>query len=269
VVEENNLQVQISTLRKLLGPGAIATIPGRGYQLTLADGHVGDRLPEAAPAAVPSATAAHSTGNLPDTLPPLIGRDGDLATLRALVAQHRLVSIVGAAGIGKTALAQAFAHGERAAFDDGVWWIELAPVSDAGWVVPAVADPLGLQLADAQPKDLAERLRGTRCLLVLDNCEHLLHAVAELAQALLRHAPGVRIVVTAQEPLKLADEHVHRLDALAVPDDADPVQSRDAGAVALFEARARAADPRLVIADRNLATVIDICRHLDGLPLAI
>jgi predicted ATPase/DNA-binding winged helix-turn-helix (wHTH) protein len=272
VVEENNLQVQISTLRKLLGPGAIATIPGRGYRFTLLDPHAaGGRAPEAASSVTPSAaTSASAAGNLPDTLPPLIGRDGDLAMLRTLIAQHRLISIVGAAGIGKTVLAQALVHRERAAFDDGVWWIELAPVSDAALVVSAVANPLALQLGgDARPKELAECLRGTQCLLVLDNCEHLLQAVAELVQALLRHASGVRVVITAQEPLKLADEHVHRLEALALPDDGDAVDAGDAGAVALFEARARAADPRLVIDARNLPTVIDICRQLDGLPLAI
>jgi predicted ATPase/DNA-binding winged helix-turn-helix (wHTH) protein len=277
VVEENNLQVQISTLRKLLGPAAITTIPGRGYQFTagdLIDGPAaGERMREtvSGTASAPApAKVTPSVGNVPDEMPALFGRDGDLAALRGLIGQHRLVSIVGAAGIGKTALAQALAHGERAAFDDGVWLIELAPIGDAALVVPTVADPLALQLGtDAQPKDLAERLRGAQCLLVLDNCEHLLHAVAELAQALLRHAPGVRIVVTAQEPLKLGDEYVHRLDGLALPDDGDAADVRSAGAVALFEARARAADPRLVIDEHKLPTVIDICRQLDGLPLAI
>ena len=277
VVEENNLQVQISTLRKLLGPAAIATIPGRGYQFTaggIVDGHaVGHRTRASAPVAAPAPPVVEttsSTGNVPDALPSLFGRDDDLTALRASIGKHRLVSIVGAAGIGKTVLAQVFAQGERAAFDDGVWLIELAPIGDPALVVPTVADPLALQLgADAQAKDLAERLRGAQCLLVLDNCEHLLQPVAKLAQALLRHAPGVRIVVTAQEPLKLADEHVHRLDALALPDDGDTTHARAAGAVALFEARARAADPRLVIDERNLTTVIDICRQLDGLPLAI
>src|SRR5512143_156399 len=234
VVEENNLQVQISTLRKLLGPAAITTIPGRGYQFTASgwvDGRaVGDHTREAAPVDPAPPAAAKSTktvGNLPDELPPLFGRDGDLAALRTLIGQQRLVSIVGAAGIGKTALAQALAHGERAAFDDGVWLIELAPIGDASLVVPTVADPLALQLGtDAQPKDLAERLRGAKCLLVLDNCEHLLHAVAELAQAVLRYAHGVRIVVTAQEPLKLGDEYVHRLDGLALPGEGDAADVR-------------------------------------------
>jgi len=277
VVEENNLQVQISTLRKLLGPAAITTIPGRGYQFTASswvDGRaVGDRTLDAAPV-VPAppaqATPTKAVGNLPDELPPLYGRDDDLAALRTLIDQHRLVSIVGAAGIGKTALAQALAHVERAAFDDGVWLIELAPIGDAALVVPTVADPLALQLGiDAQPKDLAERLRGAKCLLVLDNCEHLLQAVAELAQALLRYAHGVRIVVTTQEPLKLGDEYVYRLNGLVLPEEGDTAEARDVGAVMLFGARARAADPRLVIDEHNLPTVIDICRQLDGLPLAI
>ena len=275
VVEENNLQVQISTLRKLLGPGTIATIPGRGYQYTGVDDAAGaaaavrtDNLEhtDASSAGAP----AVGTGNLPDELPPLIGRDADLEALRALVAVQRLVSIVGAAGIGKTVLAQALARDQRAAFEDGAWLIELAPVSDPALVVPTVAGTLAIQAGDdAHARDLADRLRGAHCLLVLDNCEHLLHAAAELARVLLRQAPGVRIVVTAQEPLKLPEEHVYRLDALALPDDRDTTQGRVGGAVALFEARARAADPRFELNQHNLPTVIDICRQLDGLPLAI
>ena len=277
VVEENNLQVQISTLRKLLGPSAIATIPGRGYQFTAGDLIDGPSAAEhtrenvSGTASAPArAKVTPSVGNVPDESPALFGRDGDLAALRGLIGQHRLLSIVGAAGIGKTALAQTFAHSERAAFVDGVWLIELAPIGDAALIVPTVADPLALQLGtDATAIDLAMRLRGAQCLFVLDNCEHLLQAVAELAQALLRHAPGVRIVVTSQEPLKLSDEYVHRLDGLKLPEEGHTVDARHVGAVTLFEARARAADPRLVIDEHNLPTVIDICRQLDGLPLAI
>src|SRR5262249_45747302 len=158
---------------------------------------------------------AVGTGNLPDELPRLIGRDDDLAALRELVAAQRLVSIIGAAGIGKTVLAQVLAHEQSMAFEDGAWLIELAPVTEATLVVPTVASALNIQAGDnPRAKDLADRLRGAHCLLVLDNCEHLLQAAAELAHVLLRHAPGVRVVVTAQEPLKLAEEHVYRLEAL-------------------------------------------------------
>ncbi len=271
VVEENNLQVQISTLRKLLGPGTIATVPGRGYQFTHTD-HVADSARSARESAETSAVSAPevATGNLPGNLPLLLGRDGDGVALRALLDAHRLVSIVGAAGIGKTVLAQALAFERRAAFEDGVWFVDLAPVTDAALVLPTVAGTLALHAgADAQAKELADRLRGASCLLVLDNCEQVLREVAELVQALLRQAPGVRIVVTAQEPLKLADEHVYRLDTLALPGDVDTTHARAAGAVALFEARARGADPRFGLNEENVSKVIDICRQLDGLPLAI
>ena len=153
VVEENNLQVHISSLRKVLGPQAIATIPGRGYRFTAAlDG----AAPSAADAAVPSPsltpapceeTAAPLT-NLPAELPPLFGRAEDLTALRSLIDLHRLVTVVGAGGIGKTALAQALAHQVRGSLDDGVWLVELAPVAQASLVASTVAGVLRLTLGE-------------------------------------------------------------------------------------------------------------------------
>jgi predicted ATPase/DNA-binding winged helix-turn-helix (wHTH) protein len=275
VVEENNLQVHISSLRKALGPQAIATIPGRGYRFTAAlDGDAVSQPdgPAPRPLSVPEAADAHAAllSNLPAELPPLYGRAEDLPALRALIDSHKLVTVAGAGGIGKTALAQALAHRLRGSFDDGVWLVELAPVADASLVATTMAGVLHVELgAEAQIETLAKALSASRMLIVLDNCEHLLHAVAELAAALHRAAPNVRLLVTSQEPLKVAQEHVYRLGALALPAEAGVESARQAGAVALFEARAQAADPRFALTEHNIAAVVDICRHLDGIALAI
>ena len=211
VVEENNLQVQISTLRKVLGQSAITTIPGRGYRFELPVER-GDALPpETAPAGSAAAASAAAPGpvrartNLPTRLLSLYGRAQDVATIKALLRQHVVVTVVGAGGIGKTRVAQAVAADiavESAAdFPDGVWWVELAALSDGALVPSAVARALGVQLAgDRLPGDaIASLLASQRLLLVLDNCEHLTDAVAAVhrsragrrtASTLSRHQPG-------------------------------------------------------------------------------
>ena len=282
VVEENNLQVHISTLRKLLGPQVIATVPGRGYRFTAAPDdsaarHAVAAVSAAAPAAswaTPSAASAVAATapltNLPADLPPLYGRDEDLPALRALIEAHKVVTVVGAGGIGKTALAQALAHQLRGEFEDGVWLVELAPVADATLVATTVAGVLRVELGAAAPiETLARELAASRMLLVLDNCEHLLLAVAELVSALRRAAPNVQLLATSQEPLKVAQEHAYRLSALALPAEAGIESARQAGAVALFEARARAAQPQFALNEKNLAAVVEVCRRLDGIALAI
>ena len=267
VVEENNLQVHISSLRKVLGPQVIATIPGRGYRFTAALNDASFDRGRAAPAAAP---AVQALTNLPSTLSPLIGRDEDLQALRALTEAHQLVTVVGAGGIGKTALAQALAHRLRESFDDGVWQVEFAPIAQTALVANTVAGVLRVPLgADAPAESLARYLSGSRMLIVLDNCEHLVDGVAELAAAIHRGAPGVRLLATSQEPLRVPDERLYRLGVLALPDQQGFAQARRAGAVALFEARASAAQPGFALGEHNVAAVVDICRRLDGIALAI
>ena len=265
VVEENNLQVQISTLRRLLGPQAITTIPGRGYQFSQRmDGGVDGETPGE------PALAAPTGGVTAEAAPLLLGREDDLSVLGALVLAHRLVTVVGAGGIGKTTVARALKHRLRGAFEDGVCLAELAPVSDPSLVATTVASALQVKLGSQPPLEaIAQALAGRRMLIVLDNCEHLLLAVAELVESLSPATPGVRWLATSQEPLKIAAEQVFRIGALALPAEQSVDAARRAGAVALFEARARAADPRFSLTVDNVAAVIDVCRKLDGIALAI
>jgi len=277
VVEENNLQVQISALRKVLGPQVIATIPGRGYRFNAALDAATDASTSAvAPVPVPAPTAKNSEApaprtNLPKDLPLLYGREADLTALHALIDAHRLVTVVGAGGIGKSRLAQAAAHALAGRWPDGAWMVELAGLSDPALLPNAVAQALDIQMAGQGPAldELVAVMAPRTALLVLDNCEHLLDAVVVLVQAILQGAPNVTILSTSQEPLHLPDEQQYRVMPLAVPSGTTASDAREFGALALFEARVRAVDPRFALNDESLALVIDICRRLDGLPLAI
>ena len=277
VVEENNLQVHVSGLRRLLGSKAIATVPGRGYRFVapLHDEGGLARGPDAAPVSSDgrSAQAPSRNGNLPANRPPLLGRDDDLEALTGLLSSHRLVTVVGAGGIGKSRLAQTVAGAQAAAerWRDGAWWIELAGLVDATLLPNAVAQQMGLSVAEREPglQALVDTLASRQMLLVLDNCEHLLEPVAALVEQLLHAAPSLRVLATSQEPFHLQVEQQYRLEPLAVPRDASTPGARGYGALVLFESRVRAAAPRFEIADADLPMAIDLCRQLDGLPLAI
>ena len=272
VVEENNLQVHIWALRKLLGPQAIATIPGRGYRFTAA--LTVDLV--ARDAAAPSSDApSHSPAEPKATL---FGREHDLAALPQSVLAHRLVSIVGSGGIGKTSLAKAVAAQLQTAFADGVWLVDLATLADGTQLAPVIARTLNVTLgAGASVDALAKTVLQQHLLMVLDNCEHLLLPVATLAATLLAAAPRLHLLTTSQEPLKLPGEHLHRVGALSLPTGetlALPViamldQARHTGAVRLFEARAYQADTHFVLTQHNIEAVVDICTQLEGVALAI
>jgi predicted ATPase/DNA-binding winged helix-turn-helix (wHTH) protein len=286
VVEESNIYVHVSALRKLLGSSVITTVPGRGYRFAgkleglpeapapqmlapfLPPGVRHDRRGAGAPAIEPE---RRMLGNLPAALPALYGRSDHLPTVLALLQNHRLITLVGAGGIGKTRMALAAASIEQERWPDGVWLVELARTIDPAGIRGVVAQALGIgepgpgQVID----ELAVALRSRRMLLVLDNAEHLLAAVAAFAANLLAQAPRIKLLVTSREPLHLPQEQQFRVPPLAVPLDAQAADPREFGALALFEARAAAVDPRFNLNTRNAPAIADICRRLDGLPLAI
>lgn len=251
VVEENNLQQHISALRKLLGAEAIVTVPGRGYKFAL--------RPQAGWPTVPTAAASPAIAGTPST-GPLIGRDEDLAQLRARVVEHDLVTLVGPGGVGKTRLAAAAARDLGATFDGNVWIVDLAVVDADGRVAGTVAQTLDIVLPpDGRPETaIAGALRRQHLLLVLDNCEHVVEGVARLVGALRQVAYRVHVLATSQEPLRLPGEQLVRLAPLP-----------GAAAVELFLARAKAADWRFEPRHEDLDEIAAICERLDGLPLAL
>jgi predicted ATPase/DNA-binding CsgD family transcriptional regulator len=204
-------------------------------------------------------------------LPPvLFGRDSDLQALSGLLGAHRLVTIVGTGGVGKTALASRLRETERGG-NRRVHQLELAPLTDSDQLIPALVRALELPVSRASAIEVVHgALRSAPHLLVLDNCEHLLPGVADLIRGLMAAAPDLGVLATSQEALSLHEERVYRLDALALPaPDASLDEARVCGAVALFEDRAAAADHHFALTPENIAAVIEVCRHLDGIPLAI
>lgn len=268
VVEEANLPVQVSCLRKLVGPQTIATVPGLGYRFAVpldddepaAPRPAQDRLPELA-----------VRTNVPAAIDVLLGREADIATLNQWLRKHRLVTILGAGGIGKTRLGQAVASLAADRHSDGVWWVDVAALTSTEKVTPAIAVAAQFQLGDGDAlAQLVHALASRRVLLVLDNCEHLAASIAQVVGSVLAGAPNVRVLATSQEALKIDGEHLYLLSPLPVPPvGASLAEARSFAAVQLLEHRARALDARFSLSPESVAKAIDLCRHLDGVALAI
>jgi len=224
-------------------------------------------------AAVAALPEAPTPTNLPAPTSELIGRAAALAEVTELLGVHRLVTLIGAAGIGKTRLGLEVARRLLPDCADGVWVAELAPLADPGLVPVTVAVALGLTLlAGAEsPERVAAALGAKRVLLLLDNCEHVIEAAARMAEALLRANPHARVMATSREPLRAPGEYVYRVLPLEVP--AEGAEGREAllnaAAVQLFVARAQAVELHFALDARTAAIAGAVCRRLDGIPLAI
>jgi predicted ATPase/DNA-binding winged helix-turn-helix (wHTH) protein len=264
IVEENNLQVQVSALRKILGRDAIATIPGQGYRFT--------PVPKVMPQ--PSDVAVERKDNLPQLLTSFVGHENDLAEYTHILEQTRLLTLTGIGGCGKTRLAIELARMILPSFPDGVWFVDLAPVAEAERVAIAVATTLDVRedVNRSIHETLARHLASQHLLLVLDNCEHVVAACATLVERLLMAASGVRALITSREGLGIAGERIVPVRSLAFP---PPGSARDPEAMATFEAvrlfvdRARQVASNFALNPLNAATIGEICRQLDGIPLAL
>src|SRR6202030_3599733 len=277
ITEDNNLQHQISALRRAFAADRdlVRTIAGRGYQFTGDIRTISTDLPvQPVPtAAVLISPSAGILTNLPEPVSELIGRDVELNEILDLSASHRLVTLSGAGGIGKTRLGFEVARHVLARFADGVWAVELAPLSDPELVPVTVATALGLELTagTASPLSVANALRSKQLTLVLDNCEHVVAAAARMAETLVRATPAIRVIATSREPLRAEGEQIYPVQPLAVPTE-DSTNGEDPlryGAVRLFVDRTRAAAPHFSPDAGVLAAIAGICRRLDGIPLAI
>src|SRR5499427_1644821 len=219
------------------------------------------------------APGARVAGNLPAELTSFVGRRGELAEVKRLLAGSRLVTLTGVGGVGKTRLALQAAAGLRRAFRDGVWLVQLDQLRDQALVAQAVAGALGLQdrAGYAPAAALAEYLAGRQLLLVLDNCEHVVDEAAKLADQLLRSAAGLRVLATSRESLNITGETVLAVPPLAAPGAGRLTVAELARfpAAGLFVERAAQVMPGFALTEANMAAVAGICRRLEGLPLAI
>ena len=264
VVEENNLQVQVSSLRKILGTAAIATTAGRGYRFTL----------ELVPGGEPSSSPPAQRHNLPQQLTSFIGHEDDLGEYAALLEQTRLLTLTGIGGCGKTRLALELAHRVLPSFPDGVWYVDMAPLLDAERAPLTVATTLDIREENNRPivDTLCGRLAGQRMLLVVDNCEHLVAACAALITRMIGAAPGVRVLAGSREGLGVPGERAMTVRSLSFPPPGSKHELRAleaCEAVRLFIERAQLSVSKFSLADDRADAVAEICRRLDGIPLAI
>jgi len=274
-VEEANLRVHLTALRKVLGDGQngeryIVNVVGRGYSF-VAPLRAWEPQQQISFQSMDARASAGS--GLPAPLGPLIGRADTVKAIASQILQHRFVTICGSPGIGKTSVALAVAEHLAGAFQNNVKFVDLAPLTDPSRLTSTIASALGIQAVSADiMQSLLEYLRGTRHLIVLDNCEHVIDAAADFAERALRGTTNTHVLATSREPLHAVGEHLQRLVPLSAPAEGallDLNEARSFPAVELFVTRALASQDTLEFSDDDVPVLADLCRRLDGLPLAI
>ncbi len=272
-VGENSLRFHIKNIRRALGDspehaGYITNVSGRGYCFTAQV----QRLVQSR-ASGSTAESFDARSNLPTRTAAIVGRASNIETISQELLHRRLVTIAGPGGIGKTTLAIATAEALRANFGDMVFFVDLSPIENPALVMGAVASVLGRVQTAEEPMDaLIEHVRHRRLLIVLDNCEHVIDAVAALADRLVPESVGTHMLITSREPLRIPSEHVHRLLPLECPPVNDRLSAAEAlnhAAVELFVDRTTAGFDGFTLTDALAPVVGEICRRLDGIPLAL
>src|SRR6202047_931739 len=270
-VEEGSLRVHLSALRKAFGDGQfgnkyIASIQGQGYSFIAPVARV--------PADRDSGNASAGMSNLPPALGRMVGRENVVREIQGwLQTDQRLITILGAGGIGKTTVALSVGDGVLADFSGAAFFVDLSTVNDKEHVIGAIASAVGLDPQLVDPKQaLLNFLRPRRVLIILDSCEHLIEKVAEIADHIFQNSPGIHILATSREALHAPGEHVLRLCPLDCPPDQPGLTASEGiayPAVRLFAERVSARRGEFSLRDDEAPMVAEICRKLDGIPLAI
>jgi len=274
IVDEGSLRFHVSELRKVLGDGQseesyVSNVPGRGYCF------VAPVSREAAPAPTVNLIAAKTqkSHNLPVQLGRMVGREEEVHAICAQLANRRFVTIVGPGGIGKTTVAIAIGHKQLDTFAGAIHFVDLAQLNDPALVSVALATAFGLSVHSEDPlPGLVSFLRDQRCLVILDSSEHLIDAVASIAERIFSEARDIHILATSREPLQAEGENVYRLHPLDSPIDGTGLSAKQAmqfPAVQMFVERVSASMNQFELTDGNAPAVAEICRKLDGIALAI
>ncbi len=270
-VEEGSLRVHLSALRKALGDGQfgnkyIASIQGQGYSFIAPVARL--------PADHDRGNASAGMSNLPPALGRMVGRNNVVLELQGLLqTEQRLITILGAGGIGKTTVALSVGHGALADFSGAAFFVDLSTVNDQEHLIGAIASAVGLGPQLVDPKQaLLNFLRPRRVLVILDSCERLIEKIAEIAGLILQNSPGICILATSREALHVSGEHVLRLCPLDCPPERPGLTASEViayPAVRLFAERVSARRGEFSLRDDEAPMVAEICRKLDGIPLAI